>query len=529
MSKILEIKNLSIHHNADQLKKQILDNVSIDLLKGETLGIVGESGSGKTITGLAIAGLLDKKIFSVNSGEIMLENKDINLLDETDLIKFRGKDISMIFQEPMLSLNPVQTIFQQLSEMIKLHKTRNINQINDICIEIITKVGLDDSTKILKSYPHMISGGQRQRCMIALALVCKPKIIIADEPTTALDVTLQKQILELLNDLKKESNTSLIIISHDLDLIKNYTDHVVIMKDGKNIEYNSTQEIFSSPQHVYTRELIDSKPSKLLTRAPLDNELLKINNLNCKYLTKNSFFKSNKKYFNALIDIDLTLNQGETIGIVGESGSGKTTLAMAILQLLRYEGEIRFLGKNLREYSDSDLRNIRNQFQIVFQDPYSSLSPRMTIRQILSEGIIEYEKISLEDLNEKCKLLIEEVGLSSQMLDRYPHQFSGGQRQRIAIARALSLRPKMIIMDEPTSALDVIVQKNILELIISLQEKYSLSYIFITHDLKVIRAISHRTYVLKDAKIVESNLTDDLLSSPSNQYTKTLIDSSFID
>jgi microcin C transport system ATP-binding protein len=260
----------------------------------------------------------------------------------------------------------------------------------------------------------------------------------------------------------------------------------------------------------------------------LDDELLKINNLHCKYLTKNSFFESNKKYFNALKNIDITLNQGETIGIVGESGSGKTTLAMAILQLLRYEGEITFLGKNLNECTDSELRKIRNQFQIVFQDPYSSLSPRMTIRQILSEGIVEYENISSSKLNERCELLIKEVGLDPIMLDRYPHQFSGGQRQRIAIARALSLRPKMIIFDEPTSALDVIVQKNILDLIVSLQEKYSISYVFITHDLKVIRAISHRTYVLRDAEIVESNLTEDLLSSPSNEYTKKLIDSSFI-
>ena len=341
-------------------------------------------------------------------------------------------------------------------------------------------------------------------------------------------MTLQKQILELLNDLKKESNTSLIIISHDLDLIKNYSDHVLIMKDGIEIEYNSTEDIFNNAKHQYTKELINSKPIRLLRNAPLNDELLKINNLHCKYLTKNSFFESNKKYFNALKNIDITLNQGETIGIVGESGSGKTTLAMAILQLLRYEGEITFLGKNLNECTDSELRKIRNQFQIVFQDPYSSLSPRMTIRQILSEGIVEYENISSSKLNERCELLIKEVGLDPIMLDRYPHQFSGGQRQRIAIARALSLRPKMIIFDEPTSALDVIVQKNILDLIVSLQEKYSISYVFITHDLKVIRAISHRTYVLRDAEIVESNSTEELLSSPSNEYTKKLIDSSFI-
>ncbi len=528
MSKLLEVKKMSIDYLSVEGNKNIVDDISFNLYNGETLGIVGESGSGKTITGLAIAGLLDKKIFSVSSGEILLDDIDTNLLNEESLIKYRGKEISMIFQEPMLSLNPVQTIYQQLSEMIKLHITKNSNQINNICNDILIKVGLLDNSKILKSYPHMLSGGQRQRCMIALAIVCKPKIIIADEPTTALDVTLQKQILELLNTLKNESNTSLIIISHDLDLIKNYSDRVMIMKDGKNIEYNKTQNIFNEPKESYTKELINSKPKVLIDDQPLKNELLTIENLNCKYLIKNAFFKKNKKYFYALKNINLVLNHGETIGIVGESGSGKTTLAMAILQLLRYEGEINFLGKSMKKHSSNELRRIRNQFQIVFQDPYSSLSPRMTIRQILSEGINEFEEISSDALNEKCILLIEEVGLTANMLNRYPHQFSGGQRQRIAIARALSMRPKMIILDEPTSALDVIVQKNILDLIISLQKKYSLSYIFISHDLNVIRAISHRTYVLKNSEIIEANLTEKLISSPTSDYTKKLIDSSFI-
>ena len=528
--KILEINNLNLNLNSKDSNntKNILKNISLHLNQGETLGIVGESGSGKTLTGLSIANLLDKSSFKINNGEILFNNRDLILESEESLRKIRGNKISMIFQEPMLSLNPVQTINTQLTEIIKLHVTKNIKSINKLSSDIIYKTGLEDTEKILHSYPHMLSGGQRQRVMIAIALVCNPEILIADEPTTALDVTLQLQILDLLKKFKSERLMSLILISHDLDLIKNYSDRMIIMKDGCVIEEGFTEKVFRNPQEKYTKELINSSPDKMMDFSPSNKILLETKDLNCNFITNNTFFKKNRKYFQALTNINITLNIGETIGIVGESGSGKTTLAMSILQLLGYTGKIYFDGNNLSEMNSNELRSYRNNFQIVFQDPFSSLSPRLTIFEILSEGLMLYENLGHKQLLDICKKLLQEVGLNENMLNRYPHQFSGGQRQRIAIARALSLKPKLIIMDEPTSALDVLVQKNILKLIVSLQKKYSLSYIFISHDLKVIKSVSHRIYILKNSKIVEYNNTDNILNNPKTDYTKNLIKSSFL-
>ncbi len=526
--KILEINNLNLTFQDNSNIKTILKNINFHLNQGETLGIVGESGSGKTLTGLSIANLLDKSIFETNNGEILFNKHNLLLESEESLRAIRGNKISMIFQEPMLSLNPVQTINTQLTEIIKLHITKNTDSIKKLASDIIYKTGLEDVEKILQSYPHMLSGGQRQRIMIAIALVCNPEILIADEPTTALDVTLQLQILDLLKKIKSETSMSLILISHDLDLIKNYSDRMIIMKDGCILEEGSTEKIFQKPQEKYTKELINSNPGKMIDFSPSDKSLLKTQDLNCNFITNNAFFKKNRKYFQALTDINIELNVGETIGIVGESGSGKTTLAMSILQLLNYSGNIYLDGSNLSEMNNNQLRDYRNNFQIVFQDPFSSLSPRLTIFEILSEGLMLHKNLSYEKVINTCTKLLEEVGLDANMLNRYPHQFSGGQRQRIAIARAISLKPKLIIMDEPTSALDVLVQKNILELIISLQKKYSLSYIFISHDLKVIRSISHRIYILKDSKIIESNDTENILNNPKTDYTKNLIKSSFL-
>ena len=429
----------------------------------------------------------------------------------------------------MLSLNPVQSIKTQLYEVIKLHITKNQKDIAVLSHDIIMRIGLDDVEKILLSYPHMLSGGQRQRVMMAIALVCKPDILIADEPTTALDVTLQLQILDLLKSFKVKNNMSMILVSHDLDLIKNYSDRIIILKKGLIIEEGTTKDIFEKPNNDYTKQLISSNPDKIITTESSDKKILETKNLSCKFLLNNSFFSKNRKYFTALSDINIHINIGETIGIVGESGSGKTTLAMAIMQLLDYTGNIIFDNKDLSKLSSKDIRKHRDNFQIVFQDPFSSLSPRLNILEILSEGLLAFNKNIKDDvLLSICKSLLSEVGLDADMLTRYPHQFSGGQRQRIAIARALSMKPKLIIFDEPTSALDVIVQKNILELIVSLQEKYSLSYCFISHDLKVIKSISHRIYVIKDSRIVESNSTGNILDNPRNEYTKSLIKSSFL-
>ena len=524
---ILEIKNLTvINKNSKQL---LLDNISFTLNKGQILGIVGESGSGKTLTGLSILNLLDPSIFDIMSGSIIY--KDINILElsEQSIQKIRTKDISIVFQEPMLSLNPVQKVSTQITEVIKLHITKNkIKQIL-VAKDILFKTGLTDMQKVLDSYPHMLSGGQRQRVMIAIALVCNPDILIADEPTTALDVTLQLQILELLKSIKDEFNMSMLLISHDLDLIKNYTDRVIILKNGKLLEEGLTTSVFDKPKHSYTKDLINSKPENLITKKTKSNIILKVEDVTCKFPINNAFLNKNKKYFTALDGINIQLNSGETIGLVGESGSGKTTLGLSIMQLLNYSGNIFLDDIKLSSLSSKKLRESRRDYQIVFQDPYSSLSPRMTILEILSEGMLVFDSsLSRSNILEKCSDLLVEVGLDRSMLSRYPHQFSGGQRQRIAIARALSMKPKLIILDEPTSALDVIVQKNILKLIVSLQEKYSLSYLFISHDLKVISSISHRVYVIKDSKIVETNDTDKLLSNPQNDYTKKLIESSFI-
>jgi len=525
--KILEIKNFSLKNKKNNIF--LLNNISLTLNKGETLGIVGESGSGKTLMGLSVTGLLDPSVFEVVSGEIIYNSKNLLTCPDEYLRKIRTKKISMIFQEPMLSLNPVQTIKGQLHEVIKLHVTKIQKDIDYLSKEIIVKTGLDDVDKILSSYPHMLSGGQRQRVMIAIALVCKPDILIADEPTTTLDVTLQLQILDLLNNFKIENSMSMILVSHDLDLIKNYSDHIVILNNGSIVEEGLTRDVFEKPKNEYTKKLISSKPDRIITRISGDKKILETKNLSCKFPLNNPFFIKNKKYFTALSNINIHVNVAETIGIVGESGSGKTTLAMAIMQLLNYDGNIIFDNKDLSVLSNKDIRKHRDNFQIVFQDPFSSLSPRLNILEILSEGLVAFNKnIKHDELLGICTSLLSEVGLSNDMLSRYPHQFSGGQRQRIAIARALSMKPKLIIFDEPTSALDVIVQKNILELIVSLQEKYSLSYCFISHDLKVIKSISHRIYVIKDSEIVETNSTENILNHPTSDYTRSLIKSSFL-
>ena len=524
---ILVVKNLTVVNiNTNQI---LLDNISFVLEKGRTLGIVGESGSGKTLTGLSILGLLDKNVFKVKKGSIIYNGVDILKLSESQLQKIRTKSISIVFQEPMLSLNPVQKISTQLNEVIRLHLISDPSKEHTIAEEILIKTGLDNTQKILDSYPHMLSGGQRQRIMIAIALVCNPDILIADEPTTALDVTLQLQILELLSKIKKEKNMSMLLISHDLDLIKNYTDKVLILRNGVVLEEGTTLNVFKQPTNDYTKALIASSPEKLVKEKEHSNRLIQLENIGCKFPVNTAFFEKNRKYFTALNDINLYINSGETIGLVGESGSGKTTLGLSIMQLLNYSGNIYLNKIKLSSLSSEELRESRRDYQIVFQDPYSSLSPRMTISEILSEGIISFNNnISQTSLLRKCSELLSEVGLDPSMSQRYPHQFSGGQRQRIAIARALSMKPKLIIFDEPTSALDVIVQKNILKLIVDLQEKYSLSYCFISHDLKVISSISHRIYVIKDSKIVETNTTDELISNPQSDYTKKLIESSFI-
>ena len=503
----------------------LVQNLSFEIEKGESFGIVGESGSGKSLTALSTLGLLNKKIFKT-SGQISIDNKNINNITDSELNNIRGNKISMIFQEPMLSLNPVKSLHSQIVECIEL-SDKNLD-ISDVR-EALIAVGLNDTKKILNSYPHMISGGQRQRFMIAMSVLRKPSIIIADEPTTALDVTLQKQILDTLNNLKNDMNMSMMLISHDIELIKRYCDSIAVMKDGSIIEKDTTDKIFTYPKHEYTRSLVNSKSiSYREENFDKTENILETKNLNCKYLTKDSLLKKNKIYYQALNNINIHINRGESVGIVGESGSGKTTLAMSIMHLLGYDGEIK-ICQNITKNELSKDRSLRKNFQIIFQDPFSSLSPRMTIKQIISEGIVNLLNIYDDKvIHSMCTKVMNEVGLNENMLLRYPQEFSGGQRQRIAIARALVLQPKLLILDEPTSALDVLVQENIIKLLINLQEKFNLSYCFISHDLSLIKKLCHRVYVMKDSSIVEEGTAKEIFDEPKHLYTQKLLESSFI-
>ena len=503
----------------------LIDNISFSIDKGQSIGIVGESGSGKSLTALSALGLLNKKIFSC-SGEILINDKKILEMTNQELNDIRGNEISMIFQEPMLSLNPVKTLESQINECLRLS---NYNLSHKDIINSLQDVGLSDVNKILSSYPHMISGGQRQRFMIAMSLIRKPKIIIADEPTTALDVTLQKQILDTLVDLKNNLSMSMMLISHDINLVKKYCDHIIVMKDGYMIENQNTHDIFSKPHSDYTKKLVNLKSTVYRDVYSQKNKIvLKTKNLCCKYLIKDSIFPSKKKYFQALNNININIKEGESVGIVGESGSGKTTLAMSIMHLLSYEGDITICDMINKNKIKED-RKLRKNFQIIFQDPFSSLSPRMTIKQILSEGVSSLLNINSEkEIDKMCDDILHDVGLKSEMLYRYPQEFSGGQRQRIAIARALILKPKLLILDEPTSALDVLVQESIVKLLMTLQEKYNLSYCFISHDLNLIRKICHRTYVMKNSIIVDEGDTKYLFEKSTNEYTQQLVESSFI-
>ena len=503
----------------------LVQNLSFEIEKGESFGIVGESGSGKSLTALSTLGLLNKKIFKT-SGQVYIDNKNINNITDSELNNIRGNKISMIFQEPMLSLNPVKSLHSQIVECIEL-SDKNLD-ISDVR-EALIAVGLNDTKKILNSYPHMISGGQRQRFMIAMSVLRKPSVIIADEPTTALDVTLQKQILDTLNNLKNDMNMSMMLISHDIELIKRYCDSIAVMKDGSIIEKDTTDKIFTYPKHEYTRSLVNFK-SISYRKENIDKteNVLETKNLNCKYLTKDSLLKKNKIYYQALNNINIHINRGESVGIVGESGSGKTTLAMSIMHLLGYDGEIK-ICQNITKNELSKDRSLRKNFQIIFQDPFSSLSPRMTIKQIISEGIVNLLNIFDDKvIHTMCTKVMNEVGLNEDMLLRYPQEFSGGQRQRIAIARALVLQPKLLILDEPTSALDVLVQENIIKLLINLQEKFNLSYCFISHDLSLIKKLCHRVYVMKDSSIVEEGTAKEIFDEPKHLYTQKLLESSFI-
>ena len=504
-------------------------NVSFDIGKAETVALVGESGSGKTVTALSILRLLPYPAASHPSGVIRFKDEDLMALPLDGLRHVRGNQISMIFQEPMTSLNPLHTIEQQIGEVLKIHRGLSNSAAQARVLDLIDKVGIEDPKGRLDSYPHQLSGGQRQRVMIAMALANEPDLLIADEPTTALDVTIQAQILDLLLKLKSEFHMAMLLITHDLGIVRKMADRVCVMTNGEIVERGTTHDIFASPQHPYTKHLLASEPKgtppAANAKAPV---ILEAKDLKVWFPIKRGFMRRVVGHIKAVDGIDLAVKEGQTLGIVGESGSGKTTLGLALLRLVSSEGPIVYLGNRIDGYDSKRMRPLRRDMQIVFQDPYGSLSPRLSVGQIIEEGLL-IQKPGMDRTERRARVsrALKEVGLDPACQDRYPHEFSGGQRQRIAIARALVLEPKFLILDEPTSALDVSVQAQIVDLLRDLQKRYKLAYLFISHDLKVVRALANAIIVLRHGKVVEQGPARTVFAKPKTDYTKALLAAAF--
>ena len=521
---LLKIENLSVAFSGQTVVK----NVSFSVRAGQTLALVGESGSGKSVTAHSILKLLPYPNASHPSGKILYNGQNLLSLNDQGLQKIRGNRIGMIFQEPMTALNPLHTVEKQISEILRQHKRVNNQQCRLQTLALLEKVQIVNPEQRLGSYPHELSGGQRQRIMIAMALACEPDVLIADEPTTALDVTVQRQILQLLKDLQHTNKMALILITHDLGVVRQFSDYVCVMRHGMIVEANDCPTLFSAPTHPYTRELLDSRPKGLPKPYNSSAEaLLCTEGLSVKFPRHKPLFRAPSKFLHALKPIDISVKKGSTLGIVGESGSGKSTLAMAILRLQPSEGKINYRNIAINKLNQKQLRPYRKKIQVVFQDPFASLSPRMSVSAIIAEGLTLHEQLNLEDQDKRVIDIMRTVEMDPETRHRYPHEFSGGQRQRIAIARALVLKPEIIVLDEPTSALDRAVQVQVIELLRSLQDQYQLTYIFISHDLEVIKALSHRVIVLRAGEIVEQGDCQQVLESPKHDYTRALLKAAF--
>ena len=519
---LLDVKDLNVRFRQDGAVTHAVKSVSFSVDRGETVALVGESGSGKSVSALSTVSLLGDS--AEVSGSVTYDGQQMIGADDKLLRKVRGNDISFIFQEPMTSLNPLHTIEKQLGESLALHQGVVGDDARGRILELLDKVGIRDAESRLNAYPHELSGGQRQRVMIAMALANKPDVLIADEPTTALDVTIQAQILDLLAELKKSESMGLLFITHDLGIVRRIADKVCVMQRGEVVEAGPTAEIFDNPQHPYTQKLLSAEPKGQPGPVGTGAEVVaETDALRVWFPIQKGLLKRTVGHVKAVNAATLQVRAGETVGIVGESGSGKTTLALAIMRLIASEGRVVYMGQDIREWSVRQLRRLRKDMQIVFQDPYGSLSPRMTAMQIISEGLGIHKVDAHREKRELVAEVMAEVGLDPATMDRYPHEFSGGQRQRIAIARAMVLRPRLVVLDEPTSALDMTVQVQIVDLLRGLQEKYGLAYLFISHDLKVVRAMAHKVLVMKQGDVVEQGAADDLFDRPQTDYTKLLL------
>jgi len=524
---LLAVRNLSVNfgEHADALRA--VDDISFTLTAGEKFALVGESGSGKSVTAYSILRLLSAR----TSGEVLFDGENLMALSERRLRGIRGKDIAMIFQEPMTALNPLMRIGDQITEVLSLHEGMNYAPARKHAIALLARTGITEAERRFASFPHQLSGGQRQRAMIAMALACRPKLLIADEPTTALDVTIRAQIMNLLEELQSEFGMAILLITHDLNLVRRFADRVGVMQSGRIVELEPCKKLFAEPQHSYTQRLLDSRPQRMVqalsAEAGEQPDLLRGDDVCVEFSYPIGWFK--KKVFTAVDGVKLFLKRGETLGIVGESGSGKSTLAMALLALQPLaQGECNFAGQSLQKIAPAQLRALRAKMQVVFQDPFGSLSPRLTIEQIIGEGLALHQpNLTINQRRQRIAQTLQEVGLESDILVRYPHEFSGGQRQRIAIARAIILEPQLLVLDEPTSALDASVQKQVLALLAGLQTQHGMSYLLISHDLEVIAAMAHRIAVMQAGRIVEQGSTDEVLNSPQHDYTRQLLSSIF--
>tara|TARA_B100000900_G_scaffold63035_1_gene48520 strand:+ start:2648 stop:4276 length:1629 start_codon:yes stop_codon:yes gene_type:complete len=530
--KLLEIKNAEIKFSVEGGIVNAVNDISFDIIKGETLAIVGESGSGKSVTARTIMKMLPKNSSVGSNLKVSFKGSDISNFSQEQMRQIRGDTITMIFQEPLTSLNPLHKIGSQIIEVLQEHNQISKSEAKKKALELLKEVQIPQPEERLNQYPHQLSGGQRQRIMIAMAIANRPDLLIADEPTTALDVTIQSQILKLLKELQKKYGMAIMLITHDLTVVRKTSDRICVMRYGKIVERGNTEEVFTNPQHEYTKHLINSEPSGEPDPFDETKKDLIIEGQKCtvKFILKKGNFLSQKKSeLIAVNNVDIKTRYGETIGIVGESGSGKSTLGMSLIKLQEINsGKIFFKNQEIQNYNTQKMKELRQHLQIVFQDPFSSLNPRHTVKQIIGEGLeINRKDLSKEEKENLVKKTLSEVNLDESTLHRFPHEFSGGQRQRIAIARAIIMNPEFILLDEPTSALDLSIQAQIIDLLRSLRRNHNLSYIFISHNLKVIRSLCHYTLVMKDGKVIEEGITKDVLDNPINEYTKQLVQSAF--